>query len=130
MYPIILTSSCRRHNTLSVKGENFSKYRKVTKTLGGWGSNHPPPPHPKKKTPKPKPRHRVVLSQYFIRQLNRTDLFTENNYGHVLLWHKRITLEACRYARLGLHFTSRGAVNSSIACDSKRHTSCFVHAVS
>ena len=32
MYSIILTSSCRRHNTLSIKGKNFSKYRKVTKT--------------------------------------------------------------------------------------------------
>ena len=29
MYPIILTSSYRRHNTLSIKGKNFSKYRYV-----------------------------------------------------------------------------------------------------
>ena len=38
MYPIILTSSCKRHNTLSIKDKNFSKYRKVTKTLemGGF----------------------------------------------------------------------------------------------
>ena len=36
MYPIILTSFCRRHNTLSVKGKTFSKYRKLTKTLGGF----------------------------------------------------------------------------------------------
>ena len=30
MYPIILTSACGRHNTLSIEGKNFSKYRKVT----------------------------------------------------------------------------------------------------
>ena len=42
MYPIMLTSSCRRHNTLSIKGKNFSKYRKVPKTLGGFQ----PPPSP------------------------------------------------------------------------------------
>ena len=37
MYPIILTSYCRRHNTLSIKGKSFTKYRKVMKTLGGGG---------------------------------------------------------------------------------------------
>ena len=26
MHPIILTSSCRRHYTLSIEGKNFSKY--------------------------------------------------------------------------------------------------------
>ena len=48
MYPIILTSSCRPHNTLSIKGNNFSKYRKVAKTLGWAGSkhHHSPPPLP------------------------------------------------------------------------------------
>ena len=42
MYPIILTSFCRRHNMLSIKGKNFSKYRKVTKTLGGSPTTPPP----------------------------------------------------------------------------------------
>ena len=45
VYPIILISPCRGHNPLSIKGKNFSKYREVTKTLGGerggGGSNHP-----------------------------------------------------------------------------------------
>ena len=45
MYPIILTSTCRRHNTLSFKGKNFSKYRKVTKTLGGGGGGIQPTNH-------------------------------------------------------------------------------------
>ena len=45
MYPIILTSACRRHNTLSIKGKIFSKYRKVTKTLAGVGFQPPPSPH-------------------------------------------------------------------------------------
>ena len=40
MYPIISTSFCRRTNRLSIKGENFSKYRK----LKVQGSNNPPPP--------------------------------------------------------------------------------------
>ena len=44
MYPIILTSSFRRHNKLSIKGKNFSKYRKVTKTLGGGGGGPTPLP--------------------------------------------------------------------------------------
>ena len=38
IYPIMLTSSSKRHNRLSVNGRKFSKYRKVTKTLGS-GSN-------------------------------------------------------------------------------------------
>ena len=42
MYPLILTSSCRRHNTLSIKGKNFLKYREVMKTLGGGGFQPPP----------------------------------------------------------------------------------------
>ena len=44
IYPIMLTSPSRRHNPLSVNGKNFSKYGKVTKTLGS-GSKQPPP-HP------------------------------------------------------------------------------------
>ena len=40
MYLIISTSFCRRTNRLSIKGENFSKYRK----LKVQGSNNPPPP--------------------------------------------------------------------------------------
>ena len=40
MYPIISTSFCRRTNRLSIKGENFSKYRKLKVP----GSNNPPPP--------------------------------------------------------------------------------------
>ena len=45
IYPIMLTSSSRRHNRLSVKGRYFSKYSKVTKTLGS-GSKQPPT-HPR-----------------------------------------------------------------------------------
>ena len=40
MYPIISTSFCRRTNRLSIKGENFSKYRKLKVP----GSNNLPPP--------------------------------------------------------------------------------------
>ena len=43
MYPRILIS-CRGHNTLSIKGKNFSKYRKVMKTLGGGGLEFQPHP--------------------------------------------------------------------------------------
>ena len=39
MFPIISTSFCRRTNRLSIKGENFSKYRKLKVP----GSNNPPP---------------------------------------------------------------------------------------
>ena len=35
MYPIIFPSSCRRHNRLSVKGRNLSKYGKVVGERGG-----------------------------------------------------------------------------------------------
>ena len=41
MFPIILKSSCRRHNTLPVKGENNSKYRKVTEMQRGGGGGIP-----------------------------------------------------------------------------------------
>ena len=44
MYTIILTSSCRQHNALSIKVKNFSKYCKVTKTPGGGVPTTAPPP--------------------------------------------------------------------------------------
>ena len=42
MFPIIFTSFCKKHNRLSIKGKNFSKYCNVMKMLGR-GSNYPLP---------------------------------------------------------------------------------------
>lgn len=42
MFPIIFTSFCKKHNRLSIKGKNFSKYCNVMK-MPGSGSNYPLP---------------------------------------------------------------------------------------
>ena len=46
IYLIMLTSPSRRHNRLSVKGRNLSKYSKVTKTLGSGSKQLPTHPWP------------------------------------------------------------------------------------